>query len=106
MLCEENIAWCSTKTMEELEDCGQMIECGYLLQPSKRRIKYLLKVRKDEEELMIKEEIPKVTFREEFKTKKRQEDAVPTIARKSACLETKEPNIELYKKRKADKQSK
>ena len=33
--CKENIAWCSTKTVEELEAGKQMIECGYLVQPPK-----------------------------------------------------------------------
>lgn len=105
MLCKENIAWCSTKTLEELEDCGQMIECGYLVQPPKRKIKYLLKVRKEEEDLLARGEIPKVTFREDDEmtapTKEKEEDAVPFIAGKSTGLETKEPNIELHKKKKS-----
>ena len=66
-----------------------MIEAGYLLQPPKRRLKHLLKVRKEEEETLAKGEIPKVTFRvkklgkdTESKKRKADEDIVPPTGEK------------------------
>ena len=35
-LCKENIAWCSTKTIESLDKSGRTIQSGYLLTPPKR----------------------------------------------------------------------
>ena len=50
-LCEENIAWCSSKSVNEIKNT-KVIENGYLMSPSKSLLKVLLK-RKEKRESII-----------------------------------------------------
>ena len=53
-LCKENIAWCSAKTMEDIDRNKQTIIDGCILKVPKRRAKHVLKRKFDREETTTK----------------------------------------------------
>ena len=42
-LCRENIAWCCSKTVDDLQSSGRTIHSGYLLKPPKRNKNFFKK---------------------------------------------------------------
>ena len=62
-LCRENVAWSSSKTIDELDQYSRTIERGYILIPPKKRLKFLKKSR-DNPDMSYKDESDeKITFR-------------------------------------------
>ena len=41
-LCEENIAWCSSRSVEDLKEKSRKIDCGYFLKPPKKLKRLIL----------------------------------------------------------------
>ena len=70
ILCKENIAWCASKTLDELDQCKHWIECGYRLDPPNRRLKYLKKRRDDEAQKVDETEDKRIIFRTQKVPKK------------------------------------
>ena len=68
-LCKENLAWCSSKCVEELDACGSMIEKGYYMSAPSRIVKVLQKRKLAEHRQFNDEKETNITFRRPRNTK-------------------------------------
>ena len=85
-LCKENIAWCSSKVVEEIDACSRVIESGYLLR-SPLRVRHVFQRRKKKAEEEVNEpQDTNIIFRRDRNTDKK------SVRAKRGCEESQEEN--------------